>query len=172
MVTIIRKIIMTSELFSPKTITRQCNDVVFTESQKMFAIEWLDMLESGKLEREAPNYYNFIDKILVGVLKYDKGRIKHHEDNIEFQVTDKSGNKVLCIEAKDSTADLYKYQRYGKEDKKTPILQTWSYMGMDGRKYGICTNYNKFILIVTRRLVDTRNNTCLTLNPYEMTTSD
>ena len=147
MVTIIRKIIMTSELFNPKTITRQCSDVVFTESQKMFAIEWLDMLESGKLERETPNYYNFIDKILVGVLKYDKGRIKHHEDNIEFQVTDKSGNKVLCIEAKGSAADLYKYQRYGKEDKKTPILQTWSYMGMDGRKYGICTNYNKFILI-------------------------
>lgn len=138
---------MITKLFNPKTITKQCSDIILTESQKIFASEWLDMLESGKLEHETPNYYNFIDKILVGILKYDKKRIRHNEDNIEFQVTDKIGNKVLCIEAKGSATDLYKYQGYKKGDKKTPILQTWSYMGMERRKYGICTNYNKFILI-------------------------
>ncbi len=106
------------------------------------------MLENEELKSETGSYYNFVKIILVGILQYKENRLKHNEDNVEFQATDENGEKVLCIEAKGSDTDLYRYQSYGKADKKTPILQTWSYMGMDGRKYGICTNYNKFVLMI------------------------
>ncbi len=105
------------------------------------------MLENEELKSETGSYYNFVKIILVGILQYEESRIKHNEDNVEFQAVDENGEKILCIEAKGSDTDLYRYQSYGKADKKTAILQTWSYMGMDGRKYGICTNYNKFVLM-------------------------
>ncbi len=136
---------LVSELFNKKTVSKQSQKVEITSAQVDNAQEWLDMLNQGVLV-ETEHYYDFRDIVLQGILGYDKKRIKEHNDNMEYQVTDDGGNKVLVIEAKGSDKDLYKKQHYGRNSQETPILQTWTYMGL-GRKYGICTNYNKFILL-------------------------
>ncbi len=138
---------MITDLFSSKTVARRAKNITPNAEQKRHAEVWLGMLERGELKKEMPSYFTFTDTILIGILGYTKERLKMNEDDMEFQATNKNGTKVLCIEAKGSETDLYKYQSRGKADKKKPIYQTWMYVGMGDRKYGICTNYNKFILI-------------------------
>ena len=135
------------KLFTKDAITKGSKHVQLTSKQKEAAYKWLDKLKKGELEDERSNYSNFRFIILENILGYDPERIKEHNDDIEFQVTDKKGQKVLIMELKGSKADLYKYQNYGKKDKEKPILQAWTYVGKPKREYGICTNYNKFILI-------------------------
>lgn len=126
---------------------QEWKSITVTQEQKDAAEKWLKMLEDGKLHSERNNYINFREIVLKNILGYTTDRLKYEEDDIEFQITDKMGIKRLCIEAKGTNSNIYKYQNYGKKDKEKPILQLWGHVGRGKRKYGICTNYNIFALL-------------------------
>ncbi len=137
-----------NQLFNKKTINRLCQDIVITDTVRVSVNEWLKLLEKDELKNEKSNYLKFKDIVLEGVLGYSRNRIHHEEDNMEFQVSDSDGEKILCIEAKGTaTKNLFIPQHRTKKEHETPIKQTWDYMGKAGLDYGICTNYKDFILI-------------------------
>lgn len=135
-------------LFNPKTIEKYCKNIELTIEQKNTAKEWLKLLEENKLEDEKTNYVNFYQTILHDILGYDKNDIIFEKNDVEFQIKNKSGNSVLCIEIKGTkTFNLYDDQHRYKEQHRTPINQTHFYMWKINLDYGLCTNYRKFILL-------------------------
>ena len=133
-------------LFNKKTLQNASSDINISEKIR-FAENWLNLLESGKLKKEKPNYLNFENIILKEILDYTNDDIAFEEDNVEFQLKDNGGVKTTCIELKGSDVDLHNYHQYEKGRKEVPVLQTWGYMSRRTIKYGICSNYNQFILI-------------------------
>ena len=111
--------------------------------------KWLELLDDKKLIDERNSYHDFQTIILEGILGYEHEKIHREKDQNDFQINDNTDIPILCIEAKGSNTDLNKYQNYGKKDKAKPIYQVWNYMGKDPRiRYGLCTNYQKFLLVV------------------------
>jgi len=135
-------------LFDTKTINKFCKEVQITDKQRESANEWLKLLDGKKLEEERKNYFRFGQKILQDILGYSVMDIDFESDNVEFTFTDDLGKKVVCFEAKGtSTKDLFAPQSRTKKEQETPIKQTWDNMGR-GYDYGICTNYQDFVLLV------------------------
>ncbi|EIJ65604.1 hypothetical protein BD31_I1566 [Candidatus Nitrosopumilus salaria BD31] len=101
-----------------------------------------------KLGDEKSNYPKFMQIVLQDILGYPIKELDFEKDNVEFQFSNSEGKKILCFEAKGtSTKDLFSIQHRTKKEHETPIKQTWDYMGSIGLDYGICTNYEDFVLI-------------------------
>lgn len=135
-------------LFENKTIERFCNNVELTDKQKESAKKWLELLEKDQLKDERVNYPKFQQLILQDVLGYELEQIDFETDNIEFQIKNTDGKKILGIEAKGTGKDLFAHQYYGKKEQEKPILQLATYMFTNVLDYGICTNYNEFIFVM------------------------
>jgi hypothetical protein len=56
--------------FDERTISRLCSNVKTTSEQKKSASEWLNLLESGALEKEKGNYFKFGIIVLQEILDY------------------------------------------------------------------------------------------------------
>lgn len=141
-----------NQLFGKKSIEKFCSDIKVTPKQRKAAKEWLVLLDKNQLQDEKKNYLKFSKIILEEVLGYDVKNIDHESGNVEFQFADDSGKNVMCIEAKGtSTKDLFAIQHRTKKEHATPIKQTWDYMGKLDLEYGICTNYENFVLITKSR---------------------
>jgi hypothetical protein len=140
---------VTHALFNLKTIKKMCSGIAITSAQRKAASEWLELLESGRLEKEKQNYFKFALIILKDLLGYPvKEEMGYEEGNVEFTFTNKEGRKVVCFEAKGTdTKDLFAPQYRDKKEHSTPVKQTWDYMGSLNLDYGITTNYNDFVLI-------------------------
>ena len=102
------------------------------------------MLESGELKKEELNYTNFQKIILEGVLGYSLTEdIKFQQDDIEFQIANSDRKTVVCIEAKGHGTNMWKPT---PQNKNGAVGQLWWYMSVIVPKYGIVTDYDKFIL--------------------------
>ena len=135
-------------LFNAKTISRLCGNVVISDVQRSGAEKWLRMLADGELYDERHNYINFYQIILHDILGYDETDIKYEENNVEFQIKSADRKPILCCETKGTRiADLYADQHRPKKEHRTPIDQTHYYMYRLDLEYGLCTNYNKFVLL-------------------------
>jgi hypothetical protein len=135
---------MTSDFLTKRPLK---DYVKITPLQSSAAYQWIEYLESGKLEDEQENYLLFASIILEKILDYKIENIEF-ENGVEFQIKNSKGRRVLCFEAKGtSTKNLFSTQHRDKREHKTPIKQTWDYMGEDNLDYGVCTNYKHFILI-------------------------
>jgi hypothetical protein len=136
-------------LFNEKTIKRLSSRISISNKQRKSAYEWLGLLESGSLDKEKRNYYRFALIVLQDILGYNiRTRLDHEKDHIEFPFR-RSGNQGgVCIEVKGmSTKDLFASQPREKTEHRTPIRQTWDYIGTGNFDYGISTNYRHFVLI-------------------------
>ena len=108
-------------------------------------------MKTNKLKDETKNYLTFANIVLDQILGYPIDDIVHHNDNVEFQFRGTDGDRILCVEAKGtSTKDLFAPQ-HRTNDHRSPIQQTWGYMGSINLEYGICTNYRLFVLITKER---------------------
>ena len=137
------------ELFPAGALDEMCRDVVPTAGQSQAAAEWLALLEQGRLADERRNYPRFVKVVLGDILGYPAMRVDHERDNIDFEFRGDDGQALVCIEAKwTSTPDLFAAQRRPRPEHSTPIRQTWDHMGKAGARYGICTNYRHFALIM------------------------
>lgn len=140
-----------NSLFNPKTIKKLCAHVTINPVQRKAALEWLKMLESGRLEKEKQHYFDFALTVLKDLLGYPiktKEGMSYEEGNVEFIFSNKDGKKVICFEAKGTkTKDLFSPQYRDKKEHSTPIKQTWDYMGTLNLDYGVTTNYKDFVLI-------------------------
>ena len=137
-----------SDLFNRKTIDRLCQGIVLTDVQEKAANEWLEKLDQGRILKEKSNNLKFASTILDKILGYSVNDLVYEENNVEFQFQNANGKNVMCIETKGTdTKDLFAIQHRDKEEHKTPIKQTWDYIGKIGLDYGICTNYKHFVLI-------------------------
>jgi hypothetical protein len=135
-------------LFNNKTIEKLCENISINENQRNNAYIWLELLKSGKLNKEEKNYINFARRILENVLGYPADEELEFENNVEFSYWNRSSGKSICIEAKGlKTKDLFAPQYREKKEHTTPVKQTWDYMGQLNCDYGITTNYRHFVLI-------------------------
>ena len=133
----------TNNLLDYKAV-RKLSDTVNVKNIKKHAKEWLEMINDGTLKDERTNYIEFEKVMLVDILGYDRKQIKFEKDDIEFQILDKAKNPIICIECKDTTVlDLWKKNTI---HRKGAVGQLWEYMTNLTPKFGICTNYDKFIL--------------------------
>lgn len=137
------------ELFPAGTLEEMCSGVVPTEGQKRAAAEWLGLLGRDRLADERRNYPKFVKVMLEDILGYPAMQVDHERDNVDFEFHGDGDRTLVCIEAKGtSTPDLFATQRRARQEHSTPIRQTWDYMGKTGARYGICTNYRQFVLIM------------------------
>ncbi|MGA7862263.1 MAG: TaqI-like C-terminal specificity domain-containing protein [Thermoplasmata archaeon] len=120
-----------------------------TLKQTYNAREWLRLLESDALDKEKENYLRFAAIVLQGILGYSIQEDIHFEEgNVDFSFRNSSNQGGVCIEVKGtSTKDLFSEQNRLKPEHRTPITQTWDYMGSRNFDYGIATNYRDFVLI-------------------------
>ena len=139
----------THALFNNKTIVKLFSDIVVTEQQRNSANRWLELLESGVLDKERSNSVRFVFMVLQDILGYNRNDLHYEEENIDFAFWDDTHQKGVCVEAKGTnTKDLFSDQHRNKPEHKTPIKQTWDYMGRkENFDYGIATNYKDFVLI-------------------------
>ncbi|MEK6823942.1 MAG: DNA methyltransferase, partial [Nanoarchaeota archaeon] len=110
---------------------------------------WISLIETNQLENETSAYIEFANTILRDLLNYNIGieELKHEEKNMEFLFKDKSGNNLVCFEAKGTkTKDLWAPQGRNVELRKTPVIQINSYMYNEKIPYGVLTNYREFVL--------------------------
>jgi MmeI, helicase spacer domain len=136
-------------LFNEKTVKRLCSNVSITNKQKRSAAEWIGLLESGALDKEKQNYFKFALVVLQDILGYDiRRRLDHEKWKVEFSFRGINDQGGVCIEVKGLlTKDLFSPQSREKMEHKTPIKQTWDYMGEGNFEHGIATNYMHFVLI-------------------------
>lgn len=144
----INAFIMKPDMFAQKTLKRLRQKIVLNDEQINAWKRWLKWLSEGKLESERKNYGNFQQFILQAILGYDVENIFPEENNVDVQIKNSENKVILCIETKGtSTHDLFAKQNRSKKEQETPIEQLWNYMSKNGSEYGMCTNYQKFILI-------------------------
>lgn len=136
-------------LFNEKTIQRMCSGITISSKQQEAANQWLRLLKDQLLIAEKSNYFKFANYVLQDILGYPViSELKFEEDKVEFSFRNNSGIKGVCIEVKGTaTKDLFSFQYRDKVEHGTPIKQTWDYMGSGNFDYGICTNYDTFVLI-------------------------
>ena len=114
------------------------------KDKRKYADQWLSMLDAGKFKKEKGAYLKFSRIVLEDILGYDQLNTKFEQNDVEFQYPET--NPVLCFEVKGSEQELDR-QQARKWKHRTPIIQTWDYIGKNNLKYGICSNYKKFILL-------------------------
>lgn len=131
-------------LLNRRAIQKLSENVALSKAAKKAKDKWLDLLERGELKKEELNYTNFQKIILEGVLGYSlTDDIKFQQNDIEFQIADSDGKTVVCIEAKRHGMDLWKPT---PQNRNGAVGQLWWYMSEIMPKYGIVTDYDKFIL--------------------------
>ncbi len=131
-------------LLNRRAIRKLSENVALDRAAKKAKDKWLDMLERGKLKKEELNYTNFQKIILEGVLGYSlTDDVKFQQNDIEFQIAGPDGKTAVCIEAKGQGTDLWKPT---PQNKNGAVGQLWWYMSEIIPKYGIVTDYDKFIL--------------------------
>lgn len=158
-----------NQLFSLKTLEKEIerNDITLTKTQIKSTQIWIEHLNNKKLSKEKSNYLIFVEYILKDILGYTVGTIDFEKDNIEFSV-----GGVLGIEVKSTdTKNLFMPQNREKGEFKTPITQLWNYMGSNNFTFGICTNYQTFVLI-TKQFGMTKHFEFDFLKIYEKTDND
>lgn len=126
--------------------------MVPSREQRDAADRWLTLLESGALADERENYLRFAKTVLVDILGYPLDDLLFEKDRVEFQyrgtASGAAADPVVCFEVKGtSTGDLFSPQRRAKMEHYTPVKQLWDYMGSTGASYGICSNYQRFVLL-------------------------
>ncbi len=138
-----------SNLFNARTLSKMSAEIEPTPEQVSSAEEWLGLLEAGALHKERKNYFRFGLLVLHGILGYSVTReLNFEEGNVEFSFRRSDNTGGVCIEVKgEETRDLFASQHREKPEHKTPIKQTWDYMGAGNFEYGIATNYRQFVLI-------------------------
>ncbi|MFT4249939.1 MAG: Eco57I restriction-modification methylase domain-containing protein [Candidatus Woesearchaeota archaeon] len=129
-------------LFNEITVNRLVANTKLSTKQHTAANVWLKMIEDGKLDKEKEGYLQFYDLILKDILGYSN--IKHEKEGVEFTY-EKNGQSIVRIEAKGmKTKDLFSVQN--RASSESSVQQLWRYMSLHASPYGICTNYNTFIL--------------------------
>jgi len=121
-----------------------------TTLQRNTAKRWLEMINNKELENETENYKLFKKEILINLLGYPPEEIKENKQYVEFSVTDTSKITHVIFEAKGTkTEDLFARQFYGKSELEHPVWQTSNDMQRfePPAAYGVCTNYNDFVLL-------------------------
>jgi hypothetical protein len=138
---------MGKNLFNEKTINRNISKIEPTIKQKTASKKWIELLEKDQLQEEVFNYPKFMIYILQDLLGYDITSFKHEEKNMEFPFKDKSGNFLVCFEAKGTkTKDLWALQGRSIKIRETPVNQINDYLYKNKIPYGILTNYREFVL--------------------------
>ncbi|KER06869.1 DNA -methyltransferase 1 protein [Marine Group I thaumarchaeote SCGC AAA799-E16] len=139
-----------ASLYDEKVIEKQFAKLDITTKQRKLANEWIKKIKNNDLKKEVENYQDFRDIILIDILGYPKEEIKFEEKDVEFSVKDIKGRTHVVFEAKGTkTKNLFARQNYGKKEQEHPVLQTVSNMQRFAppAAYGICTNYNDFVLL-------------------------
>ena len=138
-------------LYNSKTLTEKFSNLLITEKQKVAQKRWLELLESNKLEKELENYRYFEDVILRDLLNFPEEIIRKgkNKENVEYAFKDIDDNWSVLFEAKGhETIDLFAKQHRKKDAQDSPFIQTDTNMGrFSGISFGVCTNYQNFILI-------------------------
>ena len=137
-------------LYNPKTIEEEIQELTISQEQKTRANEWLKLINDGTLENEETNYIRFQNILLRDILNFPEKEIEKGFEikNVEYSFEDDEKKTFVCIEAKGTkTKNLFARQARIKKDQETPVIQTHTDMGRFPSEYGICTNYNNFILI-------------------------
>src|SRR5579859_2817875 len=117
-----------SDLFNSRTIARMSSGVRVTLKQKYKAHEWIRLLESDALGDEKKNYIRFANMVLQDILGYSDPDFE--VGRVEFSFRNPSGDGGVCVEVKGTaTRDLFAVQNREKPEHRTPINQTWDYMG-------------------------------------------
>ena len=139
------------QIISSSTCSKLFSTVVISDTQRKAQEKWLDLLQNGKLEKEKENYPVFMNTILRDLLEFPEELIEkaYEQKNVEFAFKDPQGQWAALFEAKGhSTKDLFANQGRIKKNQQTPIKQTFDNLGrFEFIKYGVCTNYQKFILM-------------------------
>lgn len=138
-----------SRLFSPRTVKGLCAGVEPSPQQRDAAERWLALLKAGELTGEQKNYLKFAKIVLSDMLGYPIDDLLFEKGRVEFQYRGGSGGEAgVCFEVKGTaTKDLFAPQRRAKMEHYTPVKQLWDYMGSTGARYGVCTNYRRFVLL-------------------------
>ncbi|MCK4552847.1 N-6 DNA methylase [Candidatus Pacearchaeota archaeon] len=138
---------MSKNLFNEKTIIKNIEQIEPTAKQKTTSKKWIELLEKNQLQEEVANYPKFMIYILKDLLGYDITDFKHEEKNMEFPFRDKSGDFLVCFEAKGTkTKDLWALQGRNIKIRETPVNQINDYIYKNKIPYGILTNYRDFVL--------------------------
>jgi len=138
---------MRTDLFNEKTISKNIVRIESTSKQITASKKWIELLENGELQEEVSNYPKFMIYILKDLLGYDITDFKHEEKNMEFPFKDKSGNFLVCFEAKGTkTKDLWALQGRSIKIRETPVNQINDYLYKNKIPYGVLTNYRDFVL--------------------------
>lgn len=133
-------------LLNDKVLAERFAGMDITDKRKR-ADQWLDMLDEGRF-KERGAHPEFSRIVLEGILGYDRLDMKFERDGAGFQYPE--ADPALCFEVRGSLQDLDK--RQGRKRKhRTPIIQTWDYVGKNNLKYGVCSNYRKFVLLAKTR---------------------
>ncbi len=137
-----------SSLYNLKTIQKKFENITISNKQRDAANKWLKMLKEGKLEKEKENYFTFRDIILRDLLGYPENKIRFEKKNVEFSVKNEENKTAVCFEAKGTkTKDLFARQHYEKKEQENPVVQTMTNMMRFPSTYGVCTNYQVFVLL-------------------------
>jgi Alw26I/Eco31I/Esp3I family type II restriction m6 adenine DNA methyltransferase len=137
-------------LYDQKVIQKEFLKIEITTLQRKRANDWIKKIKNNELKKEVENYSDFRDTILMDILGYPRKEIKFEEKDVEFSIKDVKGRTHVVFEAKGTkTKDLFARQNYGKREQEHPVLQTVSNMQRFAppAAYGVCTNYNDFILL-------------------------
>lgn len=138
---------MRTNLFREKTINKNIARIEPNSKQIIASKKWIELLEKNELQEEVFNYPKFMIYILKDLLGYDITDFKHEENNMEFPFKDKSGNFLVCFEAKGTkTKDLWALQGRSIKIRETPVNQINDYIYKNKIPYGVLTNYREFVL--------------------------
>jgi hypothetical protein len=138
---------MKADLFNEKTISKFILKIEPNSKQKSASKKWIELLEKDELQEEVSNYPRFTEIILKEILGYDTLNFKHEEKNMEFPFRDKSGNFLVCFEAKGTkTSDLWALQGRSIKIRETPVNQINDYLYKNKIPFGVLTNYREFVL--------------------------
>ncbi|QEE15627.1 N-6 DNA methylase [Promethearchaeum syntrophicum] len=138
-------------LFKETTIKRLCENVEVNKVQKEAISRWLNLLDTGQLKDEKKAYIEFANTILHDILDYEIGieYLQHERGNMEFPILNPNKDKIaVYFECKGlKQKDLFGKQYRKKIGYETPVSQTWTKMSEYPIPYGVCTNYDVFILL-------------------------
>lgn len=138
---------MRADLFNEKTINKNITKIEPNSKQITASKKWIELLQEDELQEEVSNYPKFMIYILKDLLGYDITDFKHEEKNMEFPFKDKSGNFLVCFEAKGTkTKDLWALQGRSIKIRETPVNQINDYLYKNKIPYGVLTNYKDFVL--------------------------
>lgn len=140
-----------TEIYLTKERKKEFSKIKITKLQQDAIDQWLEYLQEGILKtKEEGNYPRFQNTILRDLLSFPEKEIEKgfEHKNVEYSFKDKHGDTSVCVEAKATKTNLFALQRnYKNPAQKTPIDQTYDDMSRFPSEFGICTNYDDFILL-------------------------